>query len=331
MDRSANGVDIGCCAYGWSNDRRGALRPYPRTCKENQQTRVGELLEPPEDPMQSIRVALIMPFILGSTSLAWAQGVDSTLTVPLGTPPAADRTEEAPKPNPWDKTPRPWLYSADPTAPAPGHVMANLSVGYAQTNRGTARPFAADVAHAGAVFSAHGEVGILRQLSVQIEGLLAGQAGTNSPIGAGAMLGLNALPLGGRGPVDVAISAGYLRELGGANGVWFRGSVGANAGRFRFTANALGEHIFDVTRDGVDILLTAAASVKTTDWLRLSTEYVVQDLEGAWDPEEADGGIRHFVSANAAILLANRVQISVGPALGLSPNSPRFSMGRFTI
>ncbi len=279
--------------------------------------------------MQPIRVAMIMSFILAPTSHAWAQGVDPSMSVPLAAPPPADTTEPTPKPNPWDKTPRPWLYSADPTAPAPGRMLANLSVGYAQTNRGTARPFAADVAHAGAVFSANGEIGVLRQLSIQAEGLLAGQAGTGSPIGAGAMLGVNIMPLGGRGPVDVAISGGYLRELGGANGVWFRGAVGANAGRFRFTANALGEHIFDVTRDGVDILLTAAASVKTTDWLRLSTEYVVQDLEGAWDPEEADGGIRHFVSANAAILLANRVQISVGPALGLSPNSPRF-LGRLT-
>lgn len=280
--------------------------------------------------MHSFRMPMIALFLVTLAPRAWAQDADKSLPPPpLNSPPPADTSEPEKKPSPWVKTPRPWLYSADPTAPAPGHVVAGLSVGYAQTNRGTARPFAADVAHAGAVFSANGEVGLLRHLSVQVEGLLAGQVGTNSPVGAGAMLGVNVLPLGGRGPVDVAISAGYLRELGGANGVWFRGSAGINAGRFRFTANALGEHIFDVTRDGVDILLTAAASVKTTDWLRFSGEYVVQDLEGAWDPAEADGGIRHFISANAAVLLANRVQISLGPALGLSPNSPRF-LGRLT-
>lgn len=280
--------------------------------------------------MPSIRSALLIFCILGFASPAFAQNNDPTTPPPtLTVPPPADKVDDQPKTSPWDKTPRPWLYSADPTAPAPLHVLASLSVGYAQTNRGAARPFAADVAHAGAVFSANGEIGLLRQLSVSIEGLLAGQAGTTSPIGAGAMVGVNGFPLGGRGPVDISVSAGYLRELGGANGLWFRGSVAGNVGRFRLSANALGEHIFDVTRDGVDILLTAAASVKATDWLRVSTEYVVQDLEGAWDPEEADGGIRHFVSANAALLLANRVQISLGPALGLSPNSPRF-LGRLT-
>ena len=281
--------------------------------------------------MHSIRSLMIALLVLGSTTRAKAQGLDTPPPAPTLTVPQPADTAETPEPKtiPWVKTPRPWLYSADPTAPAPGRVLASLSVGYAQTNRGAARPFAADVAHAGAVFSAGGEVGILRHLSVQAEGILAGQAGTGSPIGAGAMLGVNAFPLGGRGPVDVSVSAGYLRELGGANGVWFRGAIAGNVGRFRFSANALGEHVFDVTRDGVDILLSAAASVKTTDWLRLSTEYVVQDLEGAWDPKEADGGIRHFVSANASVLLANRVQISLGPALGLSPNSPRF-LGRLT-
>jgi hypothetical protein len=283
----------------------------------------------PEDPMFSLRFIMIALFFLAYTHRAAAQDLDvSTPSPPMATLPPADKTDPPEsKSTPWDKTPRPWLYSADPTAPAPGRVLASTSVGYAQTNRGAARPFAADVAHGGGVFSAGAEVGILRQFSVSAEGFLAGQTG--APMAAGAMLGVNAFPLGGRGPVDVSISAGYLRELGGANGVWFRGAVAGNVGRFRFSASALGEHVFDVTRDGVDVLMTAAASVKTTDWLRFGTEYVVQDLEGAWDPKEADGGIRHFLAANASVLLANRVQISAGPALGLSPNSPRV-LGRLT-
>ncbi len=248
-------------------------------------------------------------------------------------PPEAD-TPEAPQEasTPWEASPRPWLYAADPTAPAPKRVISMLSVGYAQINRGAARPFAADVAHAGAVFSAGAEVGIIRQLSVHAEGLLAGGGESSagaSPISAGAMIGVSAFPLGGRGPVDISISAGYLRELGTSNGLWFRGAAAANIGRFRLSATALGEHVFEQGRDGVDVLMTAGASVRALDMLRVGTEYVVQDLEGAWDPEEDDGGIRHFVSANATLLLGRRVQLALGPALGLSPNSPRF-LGRMT-
>lgn len=260
--------------------------------------------------------------ILLSFSSVWAQSPTS--------PPEGDTPEEPKEAeHPWDKTPRPWLYSADPTAPAPKQIITTLSLGYAQTNRGAARPFAADVAHAGAVFSAGAEVGILRYLSGHAEGLLAGGGQPNSSISAGAMLGLSAFPLGGQGPVDVAISAGYLRELGGSNGLWFRGAVAGDLGRFRLSATALGEHVFEPGRDGVDVLMTAGVSVKALDILRVGTEYVVQDLEGAWDPEEADGGIRHFVSAQVALQLGRRVQLGLGPALGLSPNSPRF-LGRMS-
>lgn len=255
--------------------------------------------------------------------------VEATLAA---TPPQEEKPEAPPPPRPvWDTTPRPWLYGADPTAPAPGHAIAALSVGYAQVDRGAARPFAADVAHAGAVFSASAEVGLHRYVSVSAEGLLAGQAGSGagSPIAAGAMVGVNVFPIAGRWPVDVAVSAGYLRELGGANGLWFRGAVAGNVGRVRLFASALGEHVLASGRDEIDLLISTGASVRATDWLRFGAEYVVQDLEGAWDPEEADGGIRHFVGANAAFVLAKRVQLALGPALGLSPNSPRV-LGRLT-
>lgn len=60
--------------------------------------------------------------------------------------------------------------------------------------------------------------------------------------------------------------------------------------------------------------------------LRLGAEYVVQDLEGAWEPDEAEGGIRHFVGATVGVHLG-RAQLGAGPAFGLSPNSPRY-LGR---
>src|SRR4051812_1172988 len=72
-------------------------------------------------------------------------------------PPLAPPMRDAPAPPPvsaWDDVARPWLYTADPSAPPPGHVLASLGVSYAAVDRGAARPFAADRAHAGAVMSA---------------------------------------------------------------------------------------------------------------------------------------------------------------------------------
>lgn len=237
------------------------------------------------------------------------------------TKPGSDARSEPPPP-------RPWLYTADPTPPSPGRVLASLGVGYAQLDRGAARPFAADVAHAGAVFNASAEVGVARYVSVHAEGLLSGQ-GDGSPLRAGAFLGASVFPFARRLPVDVAISAGYLRELGSDNGLWGRVAVAGNIGPARLSMTALAEHVFASGRDGVDVLLTSGASVEVTSFARLGAEYVVQDLEGAWDPEEADGGIRHFIGPNAVILLGHGVQLAAGPSFGLSQGSPSL-LGRLT-
>src|SRR5262245_43156533 len=69
-------------------------------------------------------------------------------------PPARDAPSPAPAPDPWALVRRPWLYSTDPTAPPPGHALTSISVGYSQVDRDGSRPFAGDIAHAGAVFSA---------------------------------------------------------------------------------------------------------------------------------------------------------------------------------
>ena len=86
---------------------------------------------------------------------------------------------------------------------------------------------------------------------------------------------------------------------------------------------ALGEHVFESARDGIDILLTTGASFAVGPVVRRGAEYVVQDLEGAWEPDEADGGIRHLVGPTATLQIARRVQLAAGPAFGLSEGSPQ--------
>jgi hypothetical protein len=70
--------------------------------------------------------------------------------------------------------------------------------------------------------------------------------------------------------------------------------------------------------------VSTGVSYSILDSLRMGAEYLVQDLEGAWEKDEADGGIRHFVGPNLALELADhRVKLAAGPAFGLSPGSPR--------
>ena len=223
--------------------------------------------------------------------------------------------------------PRRWLYSVDPAAPAAGHVVAGLGVGYAPIDKGVGRPFAGDLAHAGAVFDVSAEVGLARFASIVGQGLMAGQGGGD--VAAGAMLGISLHPWPAKGgpiPLDVAVSGGYLRELAGANGAWGRVAIAGDLGALRLSASALGQHVVAPNRDGVDLVMTTGASYELWQTLRLGAEYVVQDLEGAWEHDEAEGGVRHFLGPTIGVRLG-RAQLGAGPAFGLSPTSPRY-LGR---
>jgi hypothetical protein len=84
-----------------------------------------------------------------------------------------------------------------------------------------------------------------------------------------------------------------------------------------------GERVFAPGRDSIDVMVMAGANYRVAGPVRLGVEYVAQDLEGAADPGETEG-MRHFVGPTTSIeLLGKRLSLTAGPALGLSPNSPR--------
>lgn len=265
----------------------------------------------------SARVAL-GALLLGTPALAAAQPAQPA--PPIAAEPARDKPTPAPTADLWRDVRRPWLYSADPTAPPPGHVLASLGVGYAETNRGAVRPFAANYAHAGAVMNAGVEVGVLRFMSVQAEGLISGEGA--GKVNGGGTIGLGFYPLPKSSPVDLTVAAGYLRELGGGNGIWARAAAAVSVKDLRFVLSTVGSHVFEKGRDEVDILVTAGATYAIIPAVRVGVEYVIQDLEGIWDPEEAEGGVRHFVGPTASLELAQRVFLSAGPAFGLSSGAP---------
>src|SRR5262249_54886967 len=120
--------------------------------------------------MRSSLRGMAFVLALALSAEARAQGVPDAAGPPAPPPPATIE--------------RPWLYTVDPTGPAQGQVLASLGIGYAAVDHGATRPFAADRAHAGAVFSAGAEVGVFRFASIQVEGLVSGQ-GPAKTVGGG--------------------------------------------------------------------------------------------------------------------------------------------------
>jgi hypothetical protein len=88
--------------------------------------------------------------------------------------------------------------------------------------------------------------------------------------------------------------------------------------------------VFASGRDPVDVLVMAGASFAVTGPLRAGLEYVAQDLEEAVG-DGAESGARQFLGPTVALeLMARRLSIVAGPALGIGPQSPAYS-GRVSL
>jgi hypothetical protein len=220
---------------------------------------------------------------------------------------------------------REWTYLGDPRLPAPLQVVATTRATYTDSGTSPTRPFASNTGVPGGAFEVGGELGVAPHVSLAASGILgeAEAGGAAGRVGALASARFALLPSSWRDS-HLTVDVGYLRELTGSNGAWVRAVATQDFGRLRLGGSLHGEHVFAQGRDDVDVMVTTGASVRVAQPLRLGVEYVAQDLEGAVE-DEAEGGVRHFLGPTAAIsLLGDRLGIVGGPAMGLSPSSPRF-------
>jgi hypothetical protein len=221
--------------------------------------------------------------------------------------------------------PRPWLYVDDATIPRPLSAVAQTRVTYTQAAP-SARPFAFDIGHRGVVVEGGGEVSLLPWLALTATGYGAGADGTVGAVG-GVRIAL--LPAGGS--THVVVGSGAMRDLSGAAGVWGSAAFEQDAGRARVGATLRVVHAFAGGRDALDTNASAGASYRVAGPLRAGVEWVGQDLEGAVDHDEAEGGMRHFAGPSASVeLLERRLSMVVGPAFALSHGAPPV-LGRMSI
>ncbi len=128
----------------------------------------------------------------------------------------------------------------------------------------------------------------------------------------------------------MAVSAGYFHELTGGDGAWGRLVLEQDLGRARLAFAVHGEHVFAAGRDGVDVMVSAGADVGVFGPVRAGIEYVGQDLEGLTEVD-TEGGARHIVGGIVGVrLLADRLSLVGGPALGLGSSSPH-ALGRLAV
>ncbi len=110
----------------------------------------------------------------------------------------------------------------------------------------------------------------------------------------------------------LAAGGGVLHEAGGANVLLARVVAGREGTATRAYGNLLLQHPLTAGRDAVDVITSVGWAARVTPALSIGVEGIGEDVEGFWNPEEAEGGSRILIgpSIHLAVVARRRPHIS---------------------
>jgi hypothetical protein len=126
---------------------------------------------------------------------------------------------------------------------------------------------------------------------------------------------------------SIAFGLGMRHESAGTNVLTGRVVAGRSFAAWRVDGNALLEKPYSLGRDAVDLITTVGLARRISSALHLGVEAIGEDLEGFWDPNEADGGARLLVGPSIRIAPPARAwqfTVAGGPIVH-STQTPRTS------
>jgi hypothetical protein len=210
---------------------------------------------------------------------------------------------------------RPFVHVVDPSVPSAGVVTGEYTVGYG-SGVAALRPLPSTTGVRSVDNALTVGAGLGYGLAPFVTGVMG--FGDGAARGAGVVGGMRwSIPTGDSAFRAGLVGAGF-REPGGTFGAYVRGIASYDVGRFRAATNVHVERVFASGRDGVDVIATLGASYQVLPGFRVGAEYVGQDLEGAVERDEAEGGAKHYAGPTLALDLdRGRAQIVAGPAFGL--------------
>ena len=110
--------------------------------------------------------------------------------------------------------------------------------------------------------------------------------------------------------ISLAAGGGILHEAGGTDVLLARVVGGREATAWRLHGNLVLQKPLATGRDAVDLITTAGWAWRATRAVAFGVEGLAEDLEGFWDPQEAEGGAR----------------ILIGPSVHVAPPGRRWQL-----
>ena len=128
--------------------------------------------------------------------------------------------------------------------------------------------------------------------------------------------------------LSLALGGGVRHEWSGVDVLIGRVTAGKTWASSRLAGNVVFEHPMAAPgRDAVDLTTTAGWTARVTRAVSIGVEGIGEDLEGFWDPDEAEGGARLLVGPSLHVAGAKakwQVTVTGGPLFHVDAN-PRSS------
>ena len=101
--------------------------------------------------------------------------------------------------------------------------------------------------------------------------------------------------------IALAAGGGVLREANGTDVLLARIVGGRESASWRLHGNLLFQKALTSDRDAIDLITTVGWAAKITPAVAIGVEGVGEDLEGFWDPAEAEGGARILIGPSVHV------------------------------
>jgi len=118
--------------------------------------------------------------------------------------------------------------------------------------------------------------------------------------------------------IELHLGAGYIFDYRDDHIPRLRLVLGRAFGDFEMLFSTLLEIPTNPERDEVDIMFSLAGSYVFTGWYRQGLEFCIEDIEGLWESEEAEGGAKFLIGPTAYFEIAEHFEIKLNAALVLA-------------